>query len=190
MNANRSPVSQMALAASAALSAMLGACVAPVQPPPPARSAPRPLPPPPQPPAVINWHDLPATPGIWRWQREGRLSVARFGEPARFSLTCNSLSGTISLARDGAAGAAITMTVLTTSASRVLAVQPGGDGAITAVIAALPARDPLFDAMAYSRGRFAVEVPGSPTLYLPSWPEVSRVIEDCRVRAATPLDQP
>jgi hypothetical protein len=34
--------------------------------------------------------------------------------------------------------------------------------------------------MAYSRGRFAVEINGLPTLYLPSWAEVGRVIEDCR----------
>ncbi|MDG2003332.1 MAG: hypothetical protein P8J20_08375 [Novosphingobium sp.] len=44
----------------------------------------------------------------------------------------------------------------------------------------LPASDPLLDAMAFSRGRFAVETAGLPTLYVPSWPEVSRVIEDCR----------
>jgi hypothetical protein len=34
--------------------------------------------------------------------------------------------------------------------------------------------------MAFSRGRFAIETAGLPTLYVPSWPEVSRVVEDCR----------
>jgi hypothetical protein len=48
------------------------------------------------------------------------------------------------------------------------------------VSVALQSRDPLLDAMAFSRGRFAVEVTGWPTLYVPSWTEVSRVIEDCR----------
>ncbi len=43
-----------------------------------------------------------------------------------------------------------------------------------------PAGDPLLDAMALSKGRFAVETQGMPTLYLPSWAEVTRVIEDCR----------
>ena len=38
----------------------------------------------------------------------------------------------------------------------------------------------LLDAMAFSSGRFAVDLPGRSVLYLPSWPEVSRVIEDCR----------
>jgi hypothetical protein len=34
--------------------------------------------------------------------------------------------------------------------------------------------------MALSKGRFAVEVDGEAPLYLPSYAEVSRVIEDCR----------
>jgi len=44
----------------------------------------------------------------------------------------------------------------------------------------LSARDPLLDAIAFSRGRFALEAAGLETLYLPAWPELSRVIEDCR----------
>jgi hypothetical protein len=44
----------------------------------------------------------------------------------------------------------------------------------------ISARDPLLDAMAFSRGRFVVETAGLPTLYVPSWPEVGRVVEDCR----------
>jgi hypothetical protein len=34
--------------------------------------------------------------------------------------------------------------------------------------------------MAYSRGRFMVETAGLPALYLPSWPEVTRVVDDCQ----------
>ncbi|MGE5953581.1 MAG: hypothetical protein ACM308_08200 [Qipengyuania vulgaris] len=41
-------------------------------------------------------------------------------------------------------------------------------------------KSPLLDAMALTKGRFAVETPGLPTLYLPAWAEVTRVIEDCR----------
>ncbi len=48
------------------------------------------------------------------------------------------------------------------------------------VAAILDPRDPLLDAMALSKGRFAVEVEGEAPLYLPSYAEVSRVIEDCR----------
>jgi hypothetical protein len=44
----------------------------------------------------------------------------------------------------------------------------------------LAATDPLLDAIAFSRGRFAVEAPGLPTLILPTWPEPARVVEECR----------
>jgi hypothetical protein len=44
----------------------------------------------------------------------------------------------------------------------------------------VPAQDPLLDAMAFSKGRFAVESAGLATLYVPPYPEVTRVIEDCR----------
>lgn len=44
----------------------------------------------------------------------------------------------------------------------------------------LDPNDTLFDAMAITKGRFAVGVEGMRTLYLPAWVEISRVIEDCR----------
>ena len=44
----------------------------------------------------------------------------------------------------------------------------------------LTAYDPLLDALAFSRGRIAVYVSGSPALVAPAWPEIARVIEDCR----------
>ena len=40
--------------------------------------------------------------------------------------------------------------------------------------------DELLDAMAFSRGRFVIEQAGAPTLVVPAYPEVGRVIEDCR----------
>jgi hypothetical protein len=47
-------------------------------------------------------------------------------------------------------------------------------------MASVSAYDPLLDAIALSKGRFAVEVEGETTLYLPTWAEVSRLVEDCR----------
>jgi hypothetical protein len=44
----------------------------------------------------------------------------------------------------------------------------------------LPASDPLLEQMAFSRGRFLVTVEGGPSLVVPAWPELARVIEDCR----------
>jgi hypothetical protein len=46
--------------------------------------------------------------------------------------------------------------------------------------APLPAADPLFDQMAFSRGRFTIAAEGLPMLVIPAWPEPARAIEDCR----------
>ena len=163
-----------------AASLLLCSCVGPVQTPVVATRTPAPIPPPPpqQSPPPTEWHDMPATVGVWRWGREGSLSIARFGTPAAtlLSLACNPRTGTVSLAREDRAGTAVTMAIFTTTLTRTLALRPAGGFAT----ASLAAHDPLLDAMAFSRGRFAVEVPGLAPLYLPSWPEVGRVIEDCR----------
>jgi len=41
--------------------------------------------------------------------------------------------------------------------------------------------DPLLDAIAFSRGRIAVGLPGTPAIVLPGWAKPARVAEDCRV---------
>ena len=46
----------------------------------------------------------------------------------------------------------------------------------------LPASDPLLDQMAFSRGRFLVAAEGGPSLVVPAWPELARVVEDCRAQ--------
>ena len=70
------------------------------------------------------------------------------------------------------------MTVRTETADRALSATRNAAG--TAASAQVAPREPLLDAIALTRGRFAVELAGTPNLYLPNWAEVSRVIEDCR----------
>jgi hypothetical protein len=48
------------------------------------------------------------------------------------------------------------------------------------VAAALAVNDPLLDAMAFSRGRVAIQQDGAQTLVIPPYAEIGRVIEDCR----------
>ena len=94
-------------------------------------------------------------------------------------LSCDRAAGMVTLMRPGTAQDHVPMTVITSSVTRPLT----GVGVATdppVIAATLTARDGLLDAMAFSRGRFAVETAGLPTLFVPSWPEVSRVIEDCR----------
>jgi hypothetical protein len=48
------------------------------------------------------------------------------------------------------------------------------------VAAEIMPRDGVLDAIAFSRGRFAIEVGGLSPLAIPNWNEISRVVEDCR----------
>lgn len=161
-------------------------CTAPAPEPtpaPPARPASTPAPTVEVPsPSFDNWMDAPQTPGDWFYRRSGTTTVALFGTAgtdARFALTCKLSGRTITLARAGTASGAVPMRIRTETADRVLSAQPSG-GELPSIIASVAATDPILDAMAFSKGRFAVETAGQSTLYLPSWPEVTRVIEDCR----------
>ncbi len=154
---------------------LLAACVRPSEPPPPPEPTPAPAPAPapvPAPPPAPNWADRTATPGDWRYARESAGSVARYG--SHFAMRCVG-GNQIALERSGTANAT-SMTIRTTSATRALPARAQSGN----VVAVLAARDTLLDAIGFSRGRFAVEVAGTPGLILPTWAEVQRVVEDCR----------
>lgn len=177
-----------AIAALALLGCLaLGGCVpatpepAPPAPPPP---APPPVAAPLPAPTYQSWMDVPATPGDWRYRAMPGGTRASFGTGGTplFEMACEP-PGRIVLIRagagvggGGASSAGTTMEVLTETASRALPAASAEGG----VSAQVSARDPLLDAMAFSKGRFAIRTAGLPTLYLPAWPEVTRVIEDCR----------
>lgn len=108
----------------------------------------------------------------------GGQSTATFAD-GLVQLRCDRANGAVLLDRRGSAQGAVPMTIRTSAITRTLSAT-GISAAIPEIRLSLPARDPLLDAMAFSRGRFALETSGLPTLYVPSWPEVSRVIEDCR----------
>ena len=134
-------------------------------------------------PPPVNWMDQPASPGNWFYVARPPYSMAVFGSSERdfdFAMRCDPASRTVSLGRVSGLTSPQPMRVLTETASRTLSAQPR-QGSIEQLLAAdLAAGDPLLDAMAISKGRFAVETGGMPVLYIPSWPEVTRVIEDCR----------
>jgi hypothetical protein len=151
----------------------LAACAprpAPQAAPPPAPLPVAPLPPPasPQPP---DWRDLPLSPGDWTYAQAPDGSRATFGG-GLFAVRCDSARREIELARIAAGAGA--MAVTTSYGTRSLPLAAGG-------VAQLPAADPLLDQMAFSRGRFTVEVKGLERLVIPAWPEPARVVEDCRL---------
>ncbi len=163
---------------------LVTACVPQPEPTPPVqvRPTPAPAPTPTPAPAPANWMDAPSSSGDWYYRNEGARSLALFGgrnTEAEFIMRCERGSATVVLSRASESAAPVAMRIRTETAERVVTAAPDG-GALPYVYASLPARDRLLDAMALSKGRFAVEVAGTPTLHLPSWAEVSRVIEDCR----------
>ncbi len=181
-----------ALALTFGLAACIPASEPPAPTPPPVQQpaptptpAPAPLPPVVQEPVYDSYLDAPQTPGDWTYASEPGETLAIYGTSPRdpvFLIRC--AGGQIGLARvttspsTGQASATRAMSVTAETVNRQLQASPVAGRAIVA--ATLSARDPLLDAMAITKGRFAVGVEGERTLYLPAWVEVSRVIEDCR----------
>lgn len=172
----------LALAAAAVLAGCIPSAPPPVAPAPRPTPAPAPAPAPVTPALTGDWRDWPLTPGDWSYRQEGRGSVALFGPAnadARFSIRCDRAAGQIVLSRPGTASGNGAMTIRTMSLTRTLPTQAVG-GAAPHMTVALTPRDPLLDAMGYSRGRFIVEQAGLPTLVIPAYAEIERVTEDCR----------
>lgn len=127
--------------------------------------------------------DAPQTSGDWTYISGNPVSYAVFGssqQDASFVMRCDRTTRTVSLGRSSSQVSPQPMQVFTETVTRLLTASPRRDSDPTMLAAELPAADSLLDAMAISKGRFAIETGGERTLYLPSWAEVTRVIEDCR----------
>ena len=171
----------------AAVAVLLGSCVAPAPAPPP--PGPPRAPPPaaalPAAPVGEDWRDVPLTPGSWAYRTEGAVSVAQFGPAggaAAFALRCDHATRRITFSRAApAAGvAAPAMLGFVTSFGNFAYPARAAAGQPPAMTAQVPAADPNLDKLAFSRGRFLVTLGGTARLVIPAWPEVGRVIEDCR----------
>ncbi len=163
----------------------LASCVAPPKP--------APAPPAPPPPALAlpaappqqDWRDVPLTPGNWTWRGgAGQSSIAQYGlagQGAQFALRCDLATRAVIFSRGSGSTATVASSMgFTTSFGLFSLAASYGGGQPPAIVAQASARDPRLDQIAFSRGRFLVDVAGQPRLVLPAWPEVARVIEDCR----------
>ena len=96
---------------------------------------------------------------------------------AQLAIRCTRTTRRVAIAKPANAAAPF-LAIWTDSAARnVSASFNPQTGRLTAELATY---DPLLDALAFSRGRIGVAVSGGPTLVVPAFPEVARVIEDCR----------
>ena len=161
----------------------VSACVSPPPPPPPVQTT-RPPPvtvaPPPPATPVGGWTDWPLAAGDWVYRQDERGSIALFGPPntdALVTLRCDRARQRIYLARAGSGTGNIV--IRSSSTMKEFAGAPTG-GALPYIATEITPRDPILDAMIYSRGRIAIEVAGQMPLAIPSWAEIGRVVEDCR----------
>lgn len=196
-----------ALGGLAALTLSLAACMAPPPPPPAARPAtpapaPRPTPAPPPRPATppVDWRDATPAAGTWRYRSGAPGGLATFVAPdgrALLSLRCDLAARALTIVREGlpavdpqpapegpapasAEGIPAQISAATQQRRLVAHALPIGANEAPQIALTLPAQDSLLDALAFSRGRFAVDIYGAPMLVLPAWAEVARVVEDCR----------
>ena len=71
------------------------------------------------------------------------------------------------------------MTVRASSGLKSFAAHNSG-GQPSYVASQLSPADTFLDKIAFSRGRFVIELAGHAELVIPIWPEFTRVVEDCR----------
>lgn len=174
----------LSLLAGAGL-ALLAGCVpapttAPPAPAPRPVAAPPPVTPRPAPAPSADWRDWPLTPGDWQYRagpNGGTASYGIAGAPAVATLRCDRGARRVTLARRGTMAA--TLSLRTTSAVRAVPATPDPRAPGTLAMS-FAANDSFLDAMGFSRGRFVVEGGGLPVLVIPAWPEILRVVEDCR----------
>lgn len=162
---------------------LLASCVAPSTPPPAAPPAPvaRPAPAPAPRPAPVadryagDWSVDDLTPGEWRIDSQSAVFSGDRGQTLAI-IGCR--SGRLSIVRAGPEYAPSGVLRIRTSAGeRELRVE-GAE--LQAFGTSLPAADPIFDQIIYSRGRFVIEATGQAPLILPTRPALQRVVEECR----------
>ena len=124
-----------------------------------------------------------ATPvaGEWTYSALNDGSEARFTDTTavpQLILSCTRSTRHVIVSKM-AVGAAPYMNIWTSSQQR--SIPSSYNPATGRLVVELNANDALLDAMATSRGRLGVAAGTQPSLVVPPWPELARVVEDCRV---------
>jgi len=134
---------------------------------------------------AYDWRDVPLPAGDWAWTARAGGSEARYGpggQPPIAILVCDRAAGVVRLAVPAVADPGVTRsaTITTSTTTSTFVAMPQPIDALSTLAVSLPVSHRMLDAMAYSRGRFRIEIGGIPAVILPSWSEVGRVVEDCR----------
>ena len=131
--------------------------------------------------AAADFNTSLVAPGSWGYQSTAGGSMARFVDTtgtARLVLQCTRATRRVSVSLTSTVPAA-SLSLWASIASRNLPARFEANA--MRVTAEVPAYDALLDAIAFSRGRIAVNMPGGVPLVVPAWPEAARTVEDCRI---------
>ena len=121
-------------------------------------------------PIAGSWTFTPASDG-------GAATFLNASAMPQLTIRCSRATRRVSIAKPGSVAVPF-LNVWTSSMTRSLPAS--FDPATARQTIQVPAYDPLLDALAFTHGRLAVYVANQPALVLPAWPEVARVVEDCR----------
>ena len=112
--------------------------------------------------------DAPLSPGNWTYAAgEARFGTGDFGgSRPELRLACNRATGQVGIVRAGTVPVPTQMRIRTETQDRTIEIRSFKGDPAELLPEPIAANDPLLDAMAFSKGRFAVEVPGLPTLYI------------------------
>ncbi len=129
-----------------------------------------------------SWMDIPITAGNWFYEAESSETLAIFGASAfepLVMLRCDLESRQVGLAVASDTAEPTRLVIRTETQDLAVLAQPL-ERRQPLLVTEFAAFNDILDAIAFSRGRFAVEIEGEETLAIPAWPEITRVIEDCR----------
>jgi hypothetical protein len=131
--------------------------------------------------SIADLTTTPTLPGEWTYGQSADGSEAVYKDAnatPQLWLLCTRVTREVSVARPAAAAASVINIWTSTTSQSLPATYNAATGRVSISKYAF---EPLFDAMAFSRGRIGVSVGTDAPVVVPSWEEVARVIEDCRV---------
>ena len=131
-------------------------------------------------PGIFEFETAGTWPGDWSYRSVPAQSEALFTNSAggvHLSVRCTRANRVVTISRTSSAPAS-TLFIWTSTAQRSAPARFEPNA--MRVSADFAARDSLLDAIAFSRGRFAISMPGALPLVVTPGPEAARVFEDCR----------
>ena len=118
--------------------------------------------------------------GTWSYTPGAVVSEARFTDASgatQLTIRCTRATRRVTVTKPASAASP---TIWVWTSSRTKSVPASFDAPSLQASAEFAPFDPLLDAIAASRGRIGFSVSGGAPLVVPPWPEIGRVVEDCR----------